>query len=50
MLPPKAPARVQRIQYDKPADEVEEVKRKLRAISFKEVGERTFEYFYENEC
>jgi hypothetical protein len=46
---PKGPV-VQRIQYDKPVDQVEVVKRALRAVSFKEVGERTFEYYYNAEC
>jgi Histidine kinase-, DNA gyrase B-, and HSP90-like ATPase len=49
-VPARPQVRVQKIQYSKPAGEVEEVKRKLRVTSFKEVGERTFEYFYENEC
>jgi hypothetical protein len=48
VVPARPP--MQRIQYDKPVDEVAEVKRKLRVSSFKEVGERTFEYFYDNEC
>jgi glutamyl/glutaminyl-tRNA synthetase len=50
LVPVRTQVRMQRIQYDKPADEVEEVKRKLSVTSFKEIGERTFEYFYDNEC
>ena len=50
LAPISEQVRMQRIQYDKPADEVDAVKRMLRATSFKEVGERTFEYFYDNEC
>ena len=42
--PPRGP-RMQRIQYFKPADEVERAKVLLGVTSFKEVGERTFEYY-----
>jgi hypothetical protein len=41
----KAPA-MQRIQYDAPLDKVLAVKQALRATSYKEVGEGTFDYFY----
>lgn len=40
---------LQRIQYDKPKHMVEEVKKHLKARSWKEVGEKTFEYFYNAE-
>lgn len=40
---------VQKIQYEKPVSKVEAVKKALRARSFKEVGEKTFDYFYKIE-
>ncbi len=40
---------MQRIQYDKPLDQVEEAKRTLKVRSFKAVGEKTFDYFYKAE-
>lgn len=39
-----------RIQYDKPTKEVDIVKKVLKAKTLKEVGERTFDYFYKMEC
>lgn len=56
VAPPPAPIptgpRMQRIQYDKPATEVEKAKQLLKVRSFTAVGERTFEYFmkYEGEA
>ena len=46
---PRVP-RTGRIQYSKPLDQIDVVKRVLKVRSFKEVGERTFEYFWEMEC
>jgi hypothetical protein len=40
----------QRIQYNKPISEIEKVKSVLGVSTLKEVGERTFEYFYRLEC
>ncbi len=40
---------MQRIQYDMPYDKVIEVKKALRARSYKEVGAGTFDYFYHAE-
>lgn len=40
---------MQRIQYDAPLAEVLKAKRVLRASSYKEVGEKTFRYFYDAE-
>ena len=40
---------MQKIRYEEPLDKVDRAKRKLRAKSFKEVGEKTFEYFYQAE-
>jgi len=40
---------MQRIQYDKPLVKVKEVMKVLKVKSFKKVGERTFEYFYDAE-
>ncbi len=45
---PKGP-KMQRIQYDKPAPEVERAKRMLKVRSFTAVGERTFDYFMKYE-
>lgn len=41
--------RYQRIQYSKPLDEVKKAMQKLKVNSFKEVGERTFDYYLEYE-
>lgn len=38
------------IQYQKPVSEVNKVKKVLKATSLKEVGEKTFEYFFNSEC
>jgi len=43
--PPPPGPRMRRIQYSKRADEVERAKALLQVDSFKEVGEKTFEYF-----
>lgn len=40
----------QRIQYNKPIVEIEKVKSVLGVSTLKEVGEKTFEYFYRLEC
>lgn len=48
--PSPRPARTGRIQYSKPLDEIDRVKRALKVRSFKAVGEKTFEYFLEMEC
>ena len=40
---------MQRIQYEKPLEQVEEAMKVLRARSFKAVGEKTFDYFYKAE-
>ena len=40
---------LQRISYDRPIKHVEAVKKALKARSYKEVGEETFDYFYNNE-
>lgn len=41
--------RMQRIQYSKTADEVEKAKSLLGVTSYKDVGERTFEYYLQYE-
>lgn len=53
---PKVPERpvrrgpvMQRIQYHKPLNQVNQVKKALKARSFKQVGEKTFDYFYNAE-
>ena len=49
-MPPAPPkVRVQRIQYDRPLEQVEKVMRALKVSSFKAVGEKTFDYYYANE-
>jgi hypothetical protein len=40
---------MQRIQYDRALDKVNRVKKKLKVTSFKQVGEKTFDYFYDAE-
>lgn len=40
---------LQRIQYDKPLSKVNEVKKALGVRSFVQVGEKTFDYFYNAE-
>jgi hypothetical protein len=51
---PKKPAKKQEqvihILYKKPTAEVDRVKEKLGVDSAKEVGEKTFEYFFKYEC
>lgn len=50
LIPAPPGPRMQRIQYSKPAAEVEEAKRLLKAESFTAVGEKTFEYFMRYEA
>jgi hypothetical protein len=45
---PKRPETV-RIQYDRPKDLADRVKKHLRASSYKNVGEKTFDWYVENE-
>ncbi len=40
---------MKRIQYDMPSDKVDRVKKALKVRSFKDVGEKTFNYFYDAE-
>jgi hypothetical protein len=46
-LPPGP--RMQKIQYSKPASEVEKAMKLLKVRTFTAVGEKTFEYFMEYE-
>jgi hypothetical protein len=46
---PKRPA-FQRIQYDKPLEEVNKVMRIMKVNTYKKVGEKTFEYYFNAEC
>lgn len=39
-----------RIQYNKPVDKINKVKKALKVSSLKRVGEKTFDYFYDREC
>ena len=41
--------KMQRIQYDASLDQVEAVKKAINASSWKEVGEKTFQYFFKAE-
>ncbi len=43
------PPQTQRIQYDKPKAKIEVVKMTLGVTTLKEVGEQTFDYFFESE-
>jgi len=45
----KPEPKTRRIQYDKPIDDIELVKEFFGVSTFKEVGERTFEYFLKME-
>lgn len=47
-LPP--PPDTQSISYRKPREQVLKARRTLKAVSWREVGERTFDYFYNAEC
>lgn len=49
-VPKKPIERKSRILYSIPTDKVEKVKKVLGVKTFREVGERTFDYFYEIEC
>jgi hypothetical protein len=40
---------MQRIQYGRPLDKVNLVKKHLKVSSYKQVGEKTFDYFYDAE-
>jgi len=48
--PPEQTAFMNTIKYQKPLDEVEQVKSVLDVRRLKEVGEKTFEYFMRMEC
>lgn len=50
---PKAPTpgpRTGRIQYSKPVSEIRRIQKELGVTTYKDVGERTFEYFLRAEC
>jgi hypothetical protein len=44
------PPELGRISYIKPLEEIARVKKKLKVSAMKQVGEKTFEYFYKREC
>jgi hypothetical protein len=46
---PQAPE-MARIQYKKPLDKVERVKKTLKVTTLRAVGEKTFDYYFKNEC
>jgi len=52
-ISPKPPTvtgpKLQRIQYSKPIDEIEKVKKHLNVTTLQDVGSRTFDYFCESE-
>ncbi|WP_127508599.1 ATP-binding protein [Paenibacillus humicus] len=39
-----------KIRYEKPKEELEIVKKKLKAKTYTEIGEKTFDYFFKMEC
>lgn len=47
---PKAEPDTGRIQYSKPLDEIYTIQAELGVTTYKEVGEKTFEYFLRMEC
>jgi hypothetical protein len=44
------PPQTKSISYRKPIDQVAKARRALKATSLREIGERTFDYFYKAEC
>jgi len=48
-LRPKLPKRGL-IAYNKPVVQIAKIKKVLKVLTYKAVGEKTFEYFYEREC
>ena len=44
------PPHTGRILYYKPKDEIDRIKKALKVRSQREVGEKTFEYFFRMEC
>lgn len=44
------PPRTGNILYQKPLDKINRAKKVLKASSFRAVGEKTFDYFFEREC
>jgi hypothetical protein len=46
---PRGPV-LQGIQYNKPLEEVKKVMRIMKVNTYKKVGEKTFEYYYNAEC
>ncbi len=48
--PKPKPKATGRIQYDRPVSQIAAAKEVLGATTYVEVGERTFDYFYEAEC
>jgi Histidine kinase-, DNA gyrase B-, and HSP90-like ATPase len=46
----KAGPKTGRIQYDRPVKRIQDVKDALGVATYKEVGEHTFDYYYELEC
>lgn len=54
-IAPKAPPppplpEVKLISYRKPLEQINKVKKVLKARSLREIGEKTFQYFYDAEC
>lgn len=47
---PKKPKTTGRIQYDRPVSRIKAVQEALGVTTYKEVGEQTFDYYYEVEC
>lgn len=49
-IPEKAKPKNARIQYDKPLEKVRQVQKALKVRTLRDVGEKTFDYFYKREC
>jgi hypothetical protein len=50
IVPEKIKPKNARIQYDRPLERVRQVQRALKVKTLRDVGEKTFEYFYDREC
>jgi hypothetical protein len=49
-LPVKRAPEMARIQYSKPLEKVRRAQKALKVTTLRDVGEKTFEYFYKREC
>jgi len=49
-IPRKEHEKMSIVTYKKPSSELEKVKKKLKVTSYREVGEKTYEYYLSREC